>query len=533
MANSDLHGEFVNAQKFADEIGKTIKARVTVIAVEGKVFGDSEVGAARLDTLENHKNRPEVRSAMASGKGTSIRHSATLNIDMLYTAMPFGDKAKPDGIIRLAIPLTIVKDAKSALNTTLGLTFLVAFLSSILFSYLLSELTSRPLRQIAAIAREIGDGDFSKRFPAEWHDEVGDLANVMNDMTSRLEKSVKRLKKERDRLDVILNSMNEGLLVTNSSGEISIINPAFCKLFGLDLTVKGKSLTDVCRDPRLLDAYREVIDKGRELQNEIDVIGESTNTVRISWVPLYSGGVVAVFHDVTDMKRIEEIRKDFVANVSHELRTPVAVIKGYAEALHSGIINDNPEKADQFAKTIDKHAERLTELISDLLNLSELESSKFSLKISRVDLTEIVQNVLVLLESKAALKGIHLSVVKDRDQAFVMADESKIGQVLFNLVSNAIKYSSSGDSVTITLDSEGNDVRVAVVDTGQGIPSDSIPRLFERFYRVDKGRARDEGGTGLGLAIVKHIVQLHGSVVKVKSIEGEGSTFSFTLKRAV
>jgi two-component system, OmpR family, phosphate regulon sensor histidine kinase PhoR len=536
MLSRELNTLQHDAPPLAAELGQTLTARVTIISADGRVVGDSEVKPADLKELENHIGRPEVQDALKNGTGKAVRYSATLKHEMLYTAATFGYDGQVAGIVRLALPLSNLQALRSGLHRTLGTALLVSFLLTLIFSYILSRLTSRPLQQVAAIAAEIGRGNFNRRLPAEWHDELGDLAGIMNEMAARLDEQLSRLTAERNRLDAILSGMGEGLMVTDREGRITLVNPAFCGLFGVYDGLIGSPLSHISRHPALLESYNLVSHAKMELQNEIIVQTPEERFLSAHWVPLLDKtsmqGVVAVFHDVTDLKRLENIRRDFVANVSHELRTPVTVIKGYSETLLDDLIADNPAKAADFVKIILSHSERLTALLNDLLSLSEMESPAFSFQTSRIALESTVRKVCTLLQAKADAKGIGVRASDFSALPPVMADQGRLEQVLVNLLDNAVKYSSEGGTVSINAAEDGDFIRISVRDTGPGIPVASIPRLFERFYRVDSGRSRKEGGTGLGLAIVKHIVQLHGGTVAVENnADGPGATFSFTLKR--
>ena len=535
MAGRELHDPASDAPRLAAEIGRSLTARVTIIDSRGKVIGDSEVPANMLGELENHRERPEVRDALQGGHGTAIRYSATLRTDMLYVAVPFGSNQPGEGVIRLALPLSAVNKALTGLHSTLALSLLAAFILALIFSFILSRLTSRPLQQVAAIATEFGRGNFRRRLPTEWHDELGELARIMNDMAGRLEEQITSLASERNRLDAILVGMGEGLMVVDANGVVTLVNPAFRRLLAVDEQVVGRPLSHITRHPSLHKAFRTVRDEKRELQEEMILTAAGEKTLMTSWVPLRGmqgiTGVVAVFHDISDLKRLEKVRRDFVANVSHELRTPVTVIKGYAETLLEGVMADDPSRATRFVEIILNHSGRLTDLITDLLSLSELESADFSLQLQPVAVESTIRRACSLLEGKAEGKNIVL-VTPTGELPRVLADQGRLEQVLINLVDNGIKYTPPGGRVTITVAVEGDAVRIAVRDTGPGIPPESIPRLFERFYRVDAGRSRDEGGTGLGLAIVKHIVQLHGGTVLVaNNTPPPGATFSFTLRK--
>jgi two-component system phosphate regulon sensor histidine kinase PhoR len=329
--------------------------------------------------------------------------------------------------------------------------------------------------------------------------------------------------------------MGEGLMVADREGVILLVNPAFRRLFAIDEEVEGKPLSRISRHPALHQAFRAVREHRRELQEEMVIQVGGTKEVSTHWVPLPGerepGGVVAVFHDISDLKRLERIRKDFVANVSHELRTPVTVIKGYAETLLEGVLTENDLRAARFVEIILNHSQRLTALINDLLSLSELESAAFALELEPVTLEGTLRRACTLLEPKAVAKGIALTL-PGQPLPTVLADQARLEQVLINLVDNGVKYTPAGGAVTIDVQDDGDHVRITVRDSGPGIPVDSIPRLFERFYRVDAGRSREEGGTGLGLAIVKHIVQLHGGTVTAgNNSPGPGACFSFTLTK--
>ena len=525
------------APALAAAAGRALSARVTLINPQGIVTGDSEVAPDKLGELENHLDRPEVKDALQQGRGAAIRYSATLRTDMLYVAVPLVVNKVNEGVVRLALPLAAVDKALARMHTMLGIGLLIAFILALIFSDILARLTSRPLRQVAAIAAAISEGDFRRRLPAVWHDELGDLARIMNEMAARLEAQLTTLSREKSRLDAILKGMGEGLMVTDADGAISLVNPAFCLLFGVSDTVIGAPLSHISRHPALHDSYSKVRQSGSELQEEMTLQVSGEKVLLTHWVPLTaesgSGGVVAVFHDISDLKRLENIRKDFVANVSHELRTPVTVIKGYAETLLDGLIKENPEQAARFVAIIHDHSERLTALLADLLSLSELESAGFSLQLQPIPLESSLRRAFTLVAESAAAKGITVTP-PPAPLLPVMADQGRLEQVLVNLLDNAVKYTPAGGLVAILVSEEDGCLRIAVQDSGTGVPAESIPRLFERFYRVDAGRSRDEGGTGLGLAIVKHIVQLHGGTVRAENNrDSRGATFSFTLKKAV
>ena len=537
MANREMGDLRQHAPAFATAVGKEIKARVTIIAINGEVTGDSQVKPEDLKGLENHYNRPEILTAQKNGLGIAIRYSATLQTSMLYVAIPLGLKSGENGTIRLALPLAQLDKARSNLHTILGIAMTLALLTALFLSYILSNFTSRSLRTMASIASRIGKGEGGLRVPVESRDELGELAMIMNDMSVRIEGQLARISAERNRLDTILRGMGEGLMVTDAKGIITLVNPAFRELFEMGAEVEGKPLIEITRHPDLHNAYKLIIAGKSERHEEITLGSKAEKSILTHWVPLLDGnrlqGMVAVFHDISNIKRLEKIRRDFVANVSHELRTPVSVIKGYAETLLSGTLTADPERAARFVQIIHSHAERLAALIGDLLILSELESGDISLELRKLSIGGTARHAVMLMEQKAADKGISIDISSIAAAPQVIADPGRLEQVLINLLDNAIKYTPEKGSITITAAEEGEMLKISVTDTGIGIPPRDLARIFERFYRVDEARSRQQGGTGLGLSIVKHIVQAHGGTLSVESSHGKGSTFSFTLKKAV
>lgn len=410
------------------------------------------------------------------------------------------------------------------------------FLSLVLFGLQYRERVgmSRVLRELTSAVALIGQGEPVPRIrPAQ--PEVAELAAAVHEVSGRIDAELARTKAEKNRLDAILHGMAEGIMVADTSGTITLVNPAFKALFSLSDPVEGRPLIDISRHPALHDTFRQVIASKAEHFEEIVLRAAGEVTVLTHWVPLTEHallkGVVVVFHDITDTRRLENMRKDFVANVSHELRTPITIIKGYAETLLEGGL-ENPEMAQRFVSVILSHSERLAALVRDLLTLSQLESGGLPLEMRSVNVTDLAGSVVSLLEQRSREKRIQVDSEGLVESPAVLADPGRLEQVLVNLLDNAIKYTPSGGQVFLSAATQGNLVRIGVHDTGIGIPSKDLPRIFERFYRVDTARSRDEGGTGLGLSIVKHLVQIQGGTISVES-SGQGSSFFFTLKRAL
>jgi two-component system, OmpR family, phosphate regulon sensor histidine kinase PhoR len=529
MASKEIRDLRRDAPELTSALSRAIRARVSVIAASGKVVADSEVAPSDLAQMENHGDRPEVRDALKSGMGNAVRYSSTLHTDMMYVATTFGDHT----VVRLALPLSGIEEAKQRLQGTLAAALAVAVLASLLLSYVFSNVNSRNLRRLAAGANRIGHGEFGSRIIVRSSDELGELAQVMNDMAGRIEQQIDAISSEKNQLDAILKGMGEGVMVTDTSGVVTLVNPAFCSMFLVDQRMQGRPLLEIIRHPDLYDACRLVLADRRERHQEMGL--PAGRSALVHWVPLLEEGIlrgaVAVFHDITALKQVETMRRDFVANVSHELRTPVAVIKGYAETLLTEDLLDDPQRRERFLGIIAKHADRLSNLVRDLLTLSELESGEVALQPQTLDLEEAVKHAMLLVGQRAEEKGIVMEWRGGSGTVTVIADRGKLEQVLINLLDNAIKYSGEGGTVNVEAAEEGEMVRVFVRDSGIGIPEKELPRLFERFYMVDEARSRERGGTGLGLSIVKHIVQAHGGIVSVASTQGKGSVFSFTLQK--
>ena len=528
-----LSGSVPLAPAMIRDIATRTTARISVIAADGTVLADSQVAEAKLSTLENHLSRPEIASALRDGRGSAVRHSNTTGDDMLYVAVRLDPKTTERGVLRLALSLQVVEEAQQSLRQSLILSFLLAGLLATGLSLLLVHLFTNTLQRLRDGARRFGSGDFQRKLTISGDDEISDLANVMNAMAESLHQQMIHLETQRNRLDTILRGMGEGLLVVDRSGTVLLLNPAFTSLFRVEAEALGQPLINLSRHPALHETFRRVLNSRQEETREFVFGGGAT--LLTHWVALLDNsnliGVVAVFHDISELKRLESIRRDFVANVSHELRTPVTVIRGYAETLGSGLIVNDPATAGRFAKVIQSHAERLTALINDLLTLSQLEVQGRTLTLIPCDLGERLRHCCELVQPKAEEKGISITT-SPLLPGEVLADPQRLDQILFNLLDNAVKYTPVGGSVTINAGNEGELVRVVIDDTGPGVPETARQRIFERFYRADAGRSREEGGTGLGLAIAKHLVGLHGGTIGVNNRREGGSSFFFTLRRA-
>ena len=518
----------------ADRLGEAINARVTVIASDGTVLGDSYESGAALRRMDNHLTRPEVREAVASGLGISIRLSGTVGILMLNVAVPVH---LPDrgllGIVRLSLPLTEIEAQHRAMRAVLIGAVGIAFLLSLGMSYLVARSITRPLAEIVQAAKRMVGGEFHPRIRPGSSDEVSDLARVLNHMAASIEEKIEALKQDRAKMAATLIAMQEGVMVLAVDGTVRLINPAMERMIGRqggELT--GKSYWEVIRQPRLHEFIAHALAGGIGTTTEIGLGSGSDRIFQVYTSSLSEGegnpaGLVLVFHDISDLRRLEQVRKDFVANVSHELRTPLTAIKGYVEALRDDPKIELPQR-HRFLEIIETHTDRLNLIITDLLLLSKIESGQIPLKQEPVELALLINRTLGLLSHQIDRKQHKIVLDIPARLPPVLGDEERLGQVFSNLLDNAVKYTPDKGTLTITAVLNDTMIEVGIEDTGIGIPPKDLSRIFERFYRVDKARSRELGGTGLGLAIVKHLVEAHGGTVSVQSA-GKGSRFTVRL----
>ncbi|MCK5534418.1 HAMP domain-containing protein, partial [bacterium] len=520
---------------FLHEIADDLNLRVTIINLEGTVLADSEVNRDILGKVENHLYRPEIQQALHSGIGESRRFSTTVKKDMLYVASTIG-RNKPEGIIRLSMPLAEIELISNHLKKLLIVSLLFAFFLAIIISFAASMFISQPIKKMSLFAQDIAKGDFSKRILNFTNDEFGDLAKAFNYMSEQIKLKINEVNLSKSRFEAILLSMFEGVMVVDTKGTILLMNRALKDLLQVKDEFVNKKPLEILRNIEI----QEIVDNTLKLKQgvesrEISVLFPEEKILLIHATPVVreneTEGAVLVFHDITSLRELEKIRKDFVANVSHELRTPVASIKGYAETLLDGALEDK-NNAKDFLKIIYTDIDRLARLIDDLLNLSRIESGKFKMNLQLCAIAPIIKGVVSRLNKQARDKSITIKTNIPEKLDSLLIDETRIAQVLFNLIDNAIKYIPEKGNIIISVNEKDGFIQINIADTGSGIAQEHIPRLFERFYRVDKSRSQELGGTGLGLAIVKHIIQAHQGEVFVQSILGQGSVFSFTLPKA-
>jgi two-component system phosphate regulon sensor histidine kinase PhoR len=516
--------------------------RITLIAVDrpgavrGQVLADSEANPA---SLPNHADRPEFQIALQGRPGRVVRYSDTLHQNMMYVAVPVTENGQITTVLRTAVPLTRVNDALATLYGSIGISALAAAVLAALVGLYVSRRISKQMADIKAGAQRLAAGNFTQKLYVPRVEEFASVAESINQMAENLDDKLRQLTHERNEREAVLASMVEGVLAVDTEERVIAVNAAAALLLESDpAEAEGKSIQEVVRNPDLQHVVAQTLAGQRPVEADIVIrVGAEDRNLQANGTLLHGDGegdvvgAVVVLNDVTRLKRLEAVRRDFVANVSHELKTPVTSIKGFAETLEDGALDD-PTAARRFVRIISGQADRLNSIIEDLLALSTLEQSGDSplLQLEEADLCDVVAVALEVCGPKAEAKHIALN---ESCPGSLLARVSPplLEQAVVNLVDNAVKYSAEGSAVAVDLAESGDEIVVSVTDQGQGVAREHLPRLFERFYRVDKARSRDLGGTGLGLAIVKHIAQIHGGRVSVDSVVGRGSTFRIHLPR--
>jgi two-component system phosphate regulon sensor histidine kinase PhoR len=521
-------------ERLCKRSGKAAEMRVTVILPEGRVLGDSDADAA---SMENHADRPEFEDALARGDGAAVRPSPTLRIPMMYFALRARDAAGQTVVIRAAMSLAHTDNAVRRLKLRIaaaGLA-LAAFLT--LVTYWVSRRMSRPIEEMRSGIRRLAEGDLAHRLHMPDTAELAGLAEVINEMAAQLDERVRLITAQRNEQEAVFAGMVEGVAAIDREDRILRINRAAAKILGVSPdAARGKAIQEVIRNLDLQRFVAQALSTQGPVEAEIRLRGATERCLQAHGAPLTDAagrpiGAVIVLHDVTRLRQLEGFRRDFVANVSHELRTPVTSIKGFVETLIDGAARD-PDTAAQFLKIIARQVDRLEAIIHDLLTLAGLEQGRQGgIDVAETPLAGPISAAVELCAHKAAARDIQLRVECPADLAACI-NAPLIEQAVANLVDNAIKYGAPGRPVQVTAAREHHSVVIAVRDEGAGIAAEHLPRVFERFYRVDKGRSRDAGGTGLGLAIVKHIALVHGGGVGVASTPGQGSVFTLTLPLA-
>lgn len=537
QANGDLASQRSYFNGEARRLSQVAGTRITFIRGDGVVLGDSDHDPA---TMDNHLSRPEIQTAKSSGIGYMVRYSDTIREDMLYAAMPKVSSGRIVGYMRLSMSLADVRATSHQMWTILIVSLAALFLIAGLVSYRIAHRLTRPLEKAIHVAKQITRMNYKSRVVIEQRsDEIGQLGLAINSMADSLQSQMAQINEEQARLNSVLNHMNSGVMTIDRSGKIALVNRSAEEILGMAARdMLEKPYEQVHMQVELTQSIRVCLERKERAYEEITFYYPEERILEVNAAPMLhedeEWGALIVLHDITAIRRLERMRREFVANVSHELKTPITAIKGFSETLLAGAVKD-PELADSFLHIIFDESDRLNRLIEDTLQLSKIETKEAPLKLVPVHLPSFVAKTVDMLSSQAKRKGIHLEH-RVAEDLYLEADEDRLQQILINLLSNGLNYTPEGGRVEIMVEpapsaggADYDTIRFTIRDTGIGIPKKDLPRIFERFYRVDKARSRSSGGTGLGLSIVKHLVELHHGTIQVDSMVGVGTRFTMDL----
>ena len=515
----------------ADRLGALIGARVTFVASDGRVVGDSAETLEGVAAMENHAQRPEILDAGARGLGRSQRYSATLKIDMLYVAVPVRHPAI--AFVRVALPLTDVRNQLQPILTATLTALGVALLGGVAIAWTFSSRIGHRVRVIAGIAERYRRGDLTPPHLGFGDDELGTVARALNESVQEVGRRLGEQARDHARMEAILAGMVEGVIVVDPQGRLQLVNAAARQMLKLEEAWIGRQYVETIRLPAIAELVAGVLFGRTPGALQLSPPRDPSRTIMATAAPAAGAvahGVILVLHDITELRRADQIRRDFVANVSHELRTPLTAIRGYVEALSDDDVN--AEERQRFLGIIARHSQRMERLVKDLLRLARLDAGQETLDLIACDTRHLTDTLVTDLTPAAEERGQLIEVAIAPGAGTIRADPAKLHDALRNLVANAITYAPEQSTIRIEAAPEGRSVAISISDEGPGIPEEDLSRVFERFYRVDKSRARDPGGTGLGLAIVKHLVELHGGTVRAENEPHGGARFTITIASA-
>ncbi|MDF2675453.1 MAG: cell wall metabolism sensor histidine kinase WalK [Clostridiales bacterium] len=532
LAENMLSNDIEHMKSTLSDVGKELHVRITVIDNQGMVLGETDYDPKYM---ENHLQRPEVQEAFQGEVGKEIRYSGTLKVDLMYIAYPIFNADNVIGVVRLSTPIKEINGLRRSVNTNLIIAFIPGLLLSLLLMYRISVSITRPIKEIKDAAVDITHGKLDRSINIISTDEIGELAKAIDFMAASLREKINSIKDKNTKMEAILSSVVNGIIAVDSHKNILFINPMAQKMLNItEVDIAGKHLLQVIRNNKIDNMIKNILENRSFEENEITVSYPEEKIFR-----LYSNsikypdsdriiGIIIIMQDVTEIKKLEKMRSEFVANVSHELKTPLTSIKGFVETLKLGAIEDK-DASTRFLNIIEDEADRLNRLIIDILSLSELETQKTKSRLENINTYDKIMEIVSMLQNQASKKNINLLTNIATDVSKLEGDSDQFKQMLINLVDNAIKYTPEYGVVEIAAYNSGSDVVIRIKDNGIGIPKEHIPRLFERFYRVDKARSRNVGGTGLGLAIVKYIAMQFESKIEVQSEVSKGTEFILTI----
>ena len=535
MAHEDiLSNDHRIIDQLCKEIALLLPTRITVILPDGKVIGDSLENPADMG---NHKNRPEIAEALAGAEGSSIRYSGTLRQKMMYVAFPYYMDGSVVAVIRTSLPLTSIDHKLKSINTRIVSGGVLIALFAAVICFFVSRRICRPIEEMRLGAEKLAAGDFSHRLNPPDIFEIASLARAMNKMAIQLENRLATVLLQRNEYRAVLSSMIEGVIALDMEDKVISINQAAADIFRITTSgAEGRSIQEIIRNPELHTLIKATSPAEKIISKDITVYNDKNQIVNTSCTPLFNLdkkriGILIVLHDVTRIRNLENMRRDFVANVSHEIKTPLTAIKGFVETLQDSI-NERPRETQRFISIIIKHVDRLNCIVEDLLSLAKIEKKggRKEIELEEKRIKDVIDTAIQVVFATCGKKNIKFDLQCDTEIT-AKIDSTLLEQALVNILDNAVKYSPDGEDIIIHSGLREGEIFISIADNGQGIAKEHIPRLFERFYRVDKARSRKMGGTGLGLSIVKHIVQTHGGRVTVDSAPGKGSTFTIYLPK--
>ncbi len=528
-----------DVQSVVSRLGEKTGVRITVIDENGLVLGETDKNPREM---ENHSERPEIKQAFNNEIGESLRYSTTLQKEMFYVAVPYEAKNGTSlTVIRTSLPLSIIQQTLLPLESKVIYTGIVLTILALLLSLVVSKTTTKSLAGIINISEELAKGNLNVDIPiSESKGEIPKITMALNHMAQKLNEVFKQLSHEKNQIEAVLSAMSEGVMVVSEKGKIILTNNIFKEMFNLTDDPFQKSYWEVLRNKEVIKLIDGVLQNWKPDNKEVFYLYPEERYYLANVIPLTSPEreIIVVMFNITEFKKLENIKADFIANVSHELRTPLTAIKGYTETLEEGAFED-PQEQKHFIKIIKRHADRLINIVSDLLVLSEVEGRDVLSQqnengdLEDVNVNEVIRSSLEALKSNALEKELKVSFNPSDKEHIITASRFLLEQMFINLIDNAVKYTPDHGEVGIEITDKNEYLTIEIYDNGIGIPKDSLPRIFERFYRVDKTRSRKMGGTGLGLSIVKHIVIIHGGKIDVESEEGKGSRFRISLPKKV
>ena len=514
----------VNLNVVAQTIGAEINTRITFIALDGTVLGDNDQTAA---SMENHATRPEVQAALAGNIGQDTRYSTTLREYMMYAAVPVLSQGQKIGVARVALPLTTVESSVNSEVLTIITAVVIAAILFILIAALIARMITKPVRQITKAAVGITAGNLGQQIEIRTNDEIGRLAHAFNEMSQNLKTTIAAIVDERGNLATVLTNLTDGVVMTDAEEKLLLTNPAAERLFNFNKeNVNGHPLIEAVHDYEIDEIVKKCLSTTHEQTAQLETNGRF---IRVIAVPITTGrsySTLVLFQDLTELRNLQTMRRELIGNISHDLRTPIAGIKAMVETLQDTAIDDKQVALD-FLTRINGEVDRLTQMVTELTELSHIETGKAELRRVPTNLNYLIEEVVGQMRPQAESKPVTITTDFNSNLPVIKVDKDRIRQTLTNLVHNAIKFNNPGGKVTITTTFDNESAIVSMSDTGIGISKEDLPHIFERFYKADK--ARSQGGSGLGLAIAKHTIQAHGGNISVKSEEGKGTTITFDL----